>query len=180
MRYTIAVGGTNSNGVVVVGGPYRGEARGRSTKWDFECPFCHEVFRSTTNYFKTLKSCYNCRGLALRSYSEDTTLDYLYHVIKGRKVSHTKGFGLTKECFRKISAMDCKYCGQPPTLTNGGKKWHPKVYVNGLDRIDSSRGYFDDNVVAACKFCNVAKLDRTEEEFYTWVSRVLEHRIKTT
>ena len=179
MRTTLKVGDINENDVEIVGGPYLGTGRGSSTKWDFLCPYCKEIFVSPTTNFKKSKSCYNCRGKALRSYNEDTTWDYLYHVIKGRKTAKEKGFGLTKECFRRVSVMNCYYCGAEPTQTRGYKEWHPPLTINGLDRVDPSMGYFDDNVVACCKDCNVAKLDKTEEEFLSWLKRLVAHQQKT-
>jgi hypothetical protein len=176
MRMTVKVGDINEYGVKIVNGPYLGAGRGSSTKWDFLCPHCKETFVAPTTNFKKSKSCYNCRGKSLRSHNESTTWDYLYHVVKGRKAAKQKGFGLTKECFFKISKMNCYYCGTEPTLTNGYKEWHPKIKINGLDRLDPSRGYYDDNVVACCKDCNTAKLDKTEEEFISWLKRVSHHQ----
>lgn len=39
---------------------------------------------------------------------------------------------------------------------------------NGIDRVDSSKGYTVENSVACCKYCNTAKNTMTESEFYTW------------
>lgn len=176
MRVIVNVGDINSNGVKIVGGPYLGKDTGNSTKWDFLCPYCMKTFVAPTTNFKKSKSCYNCRGKVLRSHDEKTTWDYLYHVVKGRKVSKEKGFGLTKECFKAVSQMNCYYCGSEPTITRGYKKWHKPILINGLDRIDSSMGYFDNNVVSCCKYCNVAKLDRTEEEFISWIRLLARHQ----
>jgi len=172
----INIGNVNEYGVVVVGGPYRALNRGNSTKWDFLCPYCNKTFLSPTTRFKHSKSCYSCRGEITKSYKNDTTWDYLYHVVKGRKIAKEKGFGLTKECFKRISQMNCYYCGSEPTLSNGYKPWHPKILINGLDRINPSLGYFEDNIVACCKYCNVAKLDRTEEEFLLWLRRLIAYQ----
>jgi hypothetical protein len=176
MRMMVSIGYENEYGVKIVGGPYLGKGRGSSTKWDFLCPYCNNIFISPTTNFKKSKSCYKCRGEVLKSYNDDTTWDYLYHVVKGRKIAKERGFGLTKECFRSVSTMNCNYCGTEPTYTNGYKKWHPKIKINGLDRVDPSIGYFDDNVVACCKDCNIAKLDKTEEEFFLWLKRIIAHQ----
>ncbi len=53
----------------------------------------------------------------------------------------------------------CFYCGDAST-------------INGIDRVDNSRGYVEDNVVTACKACNRAKHARTREEFETWALRL--------
>lgn len=176
MRMKISVGDVNEFGVKVISGPYKSYNRGNSTKWDMLCPYCNQTFLAPTTRFKNSKSCYACRGEVLKSYRDSTTWDYLYHVIKGRKASQEKGFGLTKECFKKISKMNCYYCGASPTPTNGYKKWHPKIVINGLDRINPAVGYFDENVVACCKDCNTAKLDKTEEDFILWVKRIATHQ----
>jgi hypothetical protein len=172
MRISIKVGDINKNNVVVVGGPHKSKSRGTSTKWDFLCPYCNNTFLAPTTNFTNSKSCYSCRGEVLKSYSEETTLDYLYYVVKGRKSSKEKGFGLTKEVFKKVSKMNCYYCGDPPKMVAGYKEWHPKVLINGLDRIDSSVGYYDNNVVSCCKICNLAKLDNSREDFLKWVKRI--------
>ena len=91
----INIGNVNEYGVVVVGGPYRALNRGNSTKWDFLCPYCNKTFLSPTTRFKHSKSCYSCRGEITKSYKNDTTWDYLYHVVKGRKIAKEKGFPWT-------------------------------------------------------------------------------------
>ena len=176
MRRKAHLGDINEFGVKIVAGPHLGKNRGNSTKWDMLCPYCKNTFIAPTTRFVNSKSCYNCRGEVLKSYDENTTWDYLYHVVKGRKASKEKGFGLTKDFFKKVSQMDCHYCGAKPTDTNGYKSWHPKIKINGLDRVDPSVGYFNENVVSCCKDCNTAKLDKTEEEFISWLTRLAKHQ----
>jgi hypothetical protein len=43
---------------------------------------------------------------------------------------------------------------------------------NGIDRLDSSRGYEMGNVVPCCKQCNWAKNDIPYDEFLDWIKRV--------
>lgn len=57
----------------------------------------------------------------------------------------------------------CYYCGSAPGP------------VHGIDRVDNSRGYAEDNVVTCCKYCNMAKHTRTKEEYETWLVRAAEH-----
>jgi len=172
----ISVGDVNEFGVRVAYGPHRALNRGNSTKWDMLCPYCDSTFIAPTTRFKNSKSCYGCRGEVLKSYDETTTWDYLYHVVKGRKSSKEKGFELTKECFKRVSQMRCHYCDADTSWSNGYKPWHPKIKINGLDRVDPLMGYFDNNVVACCKDCNTAKLDKTEREFISWLARVAAHQ----
>lgn len=53
----------------------------------------------------------------------------------------------------KIIIEPCFYCGGMD------------VPVNGLDRVDNTKGYENGNVVSCCKKCNTMKLDLTVDEF---------------
>jgi len=55
-----------------------------------------------------------------------------------------------------------------------------KNYINGLDRVDSSKGYIKDNVVTCCENCNRAKLDLTQQEFFAMIKSIYEnHNLST-
>lgn len=80
--------------------------------------------------------------------------------------------------------MRCRYCGCAPYQISKSSNrtpscvqaWSTYIY-NGIDRIDSSKGYVKGNVVACCGTCNKAKLVMTQPEFLAWVERVYEHSI---
>ncbi len=63
-------------------------------------------------------------------------------------------FKLTKEEFRKYTKQNCHYCGSIPKK----EKTHPhspSVYTyNGLDRVDNTKGYENENIVSCCEHCN--------------------------
>jgi len=75
-----------------------------------------------------------------------------YSRYKSRAVTKNSTFSLTLEEFEKEIKSSCVYCGYNDGLL-------------GIDRIDSSRGYERDNIVACCKVCNYLKLDHTFEEW---------------
>ena len=52
------------------------------------------------------------------------------------------------------------------------------ILYNGIDRIDSSQGYFKDNVGSCCKTCNRAKSNLSLVEFKDWISKVYLRTIK--
>src|SRR5574337_1207102 len=90
---------------------------------------------------------------------------------------------LSLDDFLSLSQWHCFYCGAEPSnktnyyITKKSKYSKERqalgyfVY-NGLDRVDSKLPHNLDNVVPCCIYCNKAKLDRTQEEFYAWVARV--------
>lgn len=55
----------------------------------------------------------------------------------------------------------------------------PCSYCNGLggavDRIDSLKGYSQDNCVPCCKYCNRMKMDMDRSKFLAHVSRIYQN-----
>ena len=101
------------------------------------------------------------------------TLWSLYkHEAKNRK---KVSWRLTKPEFRKLVDSDCYYCGVEPKQKIEQKQWNGGYIYNGVDRLDSNKGYEVDNVVPCCGECNMSKRTRTEKEFRTWVRKVYEH-----
>ena len=68
---------------------------------------------------------------------------------------------LSFEEYQKLVSGACYYCGGDLPETG-----------YGVDRIDSSLGYVENNVRPCCTGCNKAKLDRTEFDFKAWVLRI--------
>jgi hypothetical protein len=71
-----------------------------------------------------------------------------YHFVNYKRSAETKQleFTLTQENFMDIVILPCYYCG---IIQSKG--------FNGLDRLDSSKGYVMDNVVTCCEMCNMMK-----------------------
>ena len=114
---------------------------------------------------------------------EKALLKVQYSHLKRRDVN--KGFAETMsfEVFSSLLKSPCRYCGLEQSreiedrLSESKKQKRLSDYVlkcNGIDRIDSSKGYTVENSVACCKYCNTAKNTMTEIEFYTWIKRVYE------
>jgi len=66
----------------------------------------------------------------------------LIHAAKNRNLS----FSLTFEQYLCFTARPCTYCG-----------FKFETAGSGLDRIDNSKGYENDNVTSCCKECNWAR-----------------------
>jgi hypothetical protein len=85
-------------------------------------------------------------------------------------------FALTLEQFAALTKGNCQYCGREPAqvylpqYANGGY-----VY-NGIDRVDSDKGYTPDNCVSCCKACNVMKNVTGASDFLDNVVRIAEHQ----
>ena len=67
----------------------------------------------------------------------------------------------------------CAITGQPMTHIRGQGRVNTNI---SIDRIDSTKGYTEDNVQLVCRIVNTMKLDMTDEEFKFWCSLVLNPR----
>jgi hypothetical protein len=88
-------------------------------------------------------------------------------------------FTITKEEFKNLTKQNCEYCGAEPNNILKGTTWgyNGDYIYNGLDRVDSNKGYTLDNVVPCCKYCNFAKSDMTKEDFLSHMFKIYNHSI---
>lgn len=73
-------------------------------------------------------------------------------------------FTLTESEARVLVTSPCHYCGVAPNP------------YGGIDRVNSTMGYFAGNVVPCCSMCNFAKRHNSVEDFLAWVDRVHTHQ----
>lgn len=119
---------------------------------------------------------------------------YLRHYKNGAK---RRGYiwQLTDEQAISIAGQDCGYCGTPPQLNDIGKRSYLSsvrfneldfdseyadkkiIFSNGIDRVQNDKGYTQENVVACCTICNVAKAALTQHEWANWALRFSLHTL---
>lgn len=122
---------------------------------------------------------------------EEAIVTYLYGKLK---VRHRKlGFGgevISLDEYHEIINRPCAYCGLEKSnttkeslfytskkkgLTSNHIDFDFEIHHNGVDRIDSSKGYVHGNVIPCCKYCNVAKSDFEANDFLAWAERVYQY-----
>lgn len=114
---------------------------------------------------------------------EKAILKVQYNHLKRRNVN--KGFAeiISFDIFSRLSKSPCNYCGLEYSkeiedrLNESKNRKRLSDYVlkcNGIDRVDSSKGYTVENSVACCKYCNTAKNTMYVDEFLKWIGRVYE------
>jgi len=84
-------------------------------------------------------------------------------------------FDMTLEQFQAMTKLPCMYCGRQPTQIKTGRRTYGKYTYNGIDRIDNTQGYVQNNVGPCCQVCNRAKRDMTHAEFMRWVSDLIKY-----
>lgn len=110
------------------------------------------------------KGCAECLSKACDQVTERfNTIDGRMKSYKLRAKRQGSSFALPQELFADLATDNCFYCGRVAEP------------LNGIDRVDSARGYEQDNCVTACAMCNRAKNATSREAFEAWVLRAAEH-----
>lgn len=129
-----------------------------------------------------LQSC-GCLVKEKAGYVEDRALalkKLIYGKTKDRHIKDLKcdenGFINFDDYVKKIDEP-CYYCGVVKDSFLKDRKTGFLLYYNGLDRIDSSKGYTNENTVPACKWCNISKSQMTTTEFKEFIIRLHNHKI---
>lgn len=82
-------------------------------------------------------------------------------------------FSLTPELMHELFKGSCFFCGCAPKHEYTRKNFRGSYTYNGIDRIDSSKGYTPDNVNSCCSDCNYLKGNRTNEEFLKHIKKIV-------
>ena len=96
---------------------------------------------------------------------------------KNAKLAH-RAFKLSSKLFRILTKANCYYCGIAPQQVSKAKSTNGDYVYNGIDRIDSSKGYTKDNCVTCCKWCNTMKLDRGKQEFLAQIAKIYDNMVR--
>lgn len=151
-----------------------------SIKGKITCPICGEtrVTRSNDKRDRRCKACYTESQKI--SPNQDSTYKSLIHSMRGGAKRRGISYELSFEEFKEIVSMNCHWCGIEPTLKKPKKERMPTLSApaHGIDRVDNSLGYVYNNCVASCQMCNIAKNNKSKEEFLLWIKRVYANQFK--
>ena len=75
--------------------------------------------------------------------------------------------------FSELVLSDCFYCGDSPKNKFVYSFTGEHIFHSGIDRVDSNKGYSENNSVPCCWMCNCAKNKYSTEEFVGWLVRVM-------
>lgn len=99
-------------------------------------------------------------------------ITYLYTQIKANSRYRRLEFKLSKEEFKELIFSNCHYCNNKPSNICKPKNYYEEMLYNGIDRIDSSKGYIKGNIVCCCFICNRAKMDMSYNDFISYLKRI--------
>lgn len=117
--------------------------------------------------------CYHKEKLKKGKTSEEVLIRNIFNSYKNNAKKRKICFELNSEDFESIIRKKCAYCGRDwsnKRISN----YDQDIYFlyNGIDRVDSKKGYILDNCVPCCSTCNMAKSSMALDEFFSWVSCV--------
>lgn len=146
------------------------------TRWLCQCDCGKEVIVTGHNLQSgNTKSC-GCLWRDTVTLPEgEAALNWLINRMKSDANKRGHEWGLTREEVWAFTKQSCYYCGKEPEQVCGSIQYNGCYIYNGLDRLDSNKGYVCNNIVPCCKQCNYAKLAMSVSEFRDWIRRVYKH-----
>lgn len=162
-------------------------------KWEVKCIKCGKIQEQAISNIKRHKgeTCYYClHPNALRNSPGGKGIlsgpieERFYNYYKSRiesdnlKGKKFKEWNLSLEEFTGLVRGNCVYCGCAPRVENQWANNKRKTSLdedysfNGIDRVDSNKGYTIDNCVSCCPKCNRMKSDLDKDDFLSHVSKI--------
>jgi hypothetical protein len=123
-------------------------------------------------------------GLKISGHRSSTrgAFDDLHNVYMRGAKKRNLIFNLTIDEFKNLTSNNCHYCDIPPSQVRKSQSKYnseSKNYTyNGIDRLDSTKGYILGNVVSCCHTCNIMKRDKSYLEFLIRIEKIYEKLIK--
>jgi len=161
---------------------YSHQGKGHESYWVFKCDCGNKkiIRRSNVILGRTI-SC-GCYGKEQRKKSTmlgfgEAAKNHVWCTYKANARNRNIPFELSKNYFNELIKNNCYYCGKPPSQIAKSKDNTGDYIYNGVDRVDSSKGYIEGNVVPCCGRCNEAKMSETQEDFLDWVTKVYKHSV---
>src|SRR3989337_1838601 len=137
----------------------------------------HEI---NFKYRRVRCGCKPTNSLPLGEASKNQAFYLMKRAVKAGTGRHGKRrihWALSRAEFLAITSKPCVYCGVLWSKETGKGRSFGTYKYNGIDRIDSTKGYVLGNCAPACRRCNEAKNDRTVEEFKAWLCQIYNHYI---
>lgn len=151
-------------------------------KYIVKCNKCGKEFVRDIASVKKFKGS-GCLDCTPRYSNTSPVVHHLYIHYKSHASSRNLKFNLTEDQFSLIAHQNCYYCGAKPTIYKQLYKYAKNTInesLNGIDRIDSSKGYELSNIVPCCTMCNRMKLDFTSKEFLNHIQQIHNYQNSST
>lgn len=121
------------------------------------CKTCGTTFKRINQH----NQCEECTP-DQRGYAKDyrNSMNGRWQMYKNNAHKRDIPFNLTIEQLAEFWQQPCGYCGS-------------EIETVGIDRIDSSKGYEEGNLISCCGRCNEMKMDATTEAWVAHMKKIL-------
>jgi len=144
--------------------------------WLCKCACGNEKVVTSSNIVRgdtTSCGCYQKQRASELGLSDgEASFNEVFNTYKRNAIKRKLTFELSKDIFRQMTQDHCHYCGALQSNTHKSRNMRGDFKYNGVDRIDSTKGYTLDNVVTCCGICNKAKYTLSTAEFSAWIERI--------
>lgn len=156
------------------------QGKRKGTYWICHCECGKEHIVTTSSLLhQSVKSC-GCasrRGIndKIRAKEGSHLISHIYGSYKRRAKQGNFPLSITKERMIELMKLPCHYCGEKEvgSITKKYRNLEGQTLrYNGLDRVDPTKGYTEENVVTCCKNCNWMKSDWSYDEFLSRVIKI--------
>jgi 5-methylcytosine-specific restriction endonuclease McrA len=145
----------------------------RGAQWLCKCDCGNETIATGHSLRRTGSKARKSCGCLAEKNIEDTGINRLISYYMTKCNSKKREFGLTRKQFITLIKGNCFYCNIPPSQVLKRLKTDKiQVVYNGIDRLDSSIGYVNENCVSACRYCNQAKSTLSIDQFKDHIKRI--------
>lgn len=129
-------------------------------------PYYCENCRNNRYRETTKARYYKLTGLTGKEYEEDKRIRNRLSSLKQGAKDRNFSYDLPDDIGEKLLQQPCHYCGSTEFI--------------GLDRIDSTQGYSENNCVSCCKICNKMKNNFSYKDFLTKVHKIYKNLLENS
>lgn len=146
--------------------------------YNCSCNTCSTLHTTNIQAIKEGRKCPNCRVRGKKP-TYESQMNYLKNqYVQGAKDRKLE-WNLSDEEFYELVTSKCFYSGTEPQHRNpSGLRTFLEFKVNGIDRVDSSKGYTRENCVSCCERCNRMKMSLNKDDFLFQISKIYKYYIE--
>lgn len=137
-----------------------GRGNGTNPKYKCRCDCGNEVVKVSSSLIKPDEPSCGC-GRRPGQTTASPRLSDDHHIVANFKRHAVHKVAISDAEILRLRKSNCHYCGCAPTeraVANASNLRERRfAKVNGIDRLDSSKGYEPGNVVSCCHSCNTMK-----------------------
>jgi hypothetical protein len=147
--------------------------------YNCKCLKCGTESVVKINLIRSNKNCQKCRKYGNEP-TEKAQFNYKIDQYKQGAKKRNLVYKLTIKEFKELIFGKCYYCNDGPQERKyyNSRNKTKTISFNGIDRIDSLKGYTKDNCITCCEMCNRMKMTYGQEKFLEQIKKIYNNLLK--